>query len=81
MAVSCSSSSSSSYFSDTDSNVSTPYSSEFSDGESASGLSTGEILPYQFEPELSSDGDSPEDAPSTETPDDSSVDRVGNVNW
>ena len=55
------------------------YSSEFSDGES---VYTGiEALPYQFEPEPSPDaGDIPVDVP-TGVPDDSSIDRVGNVDW
>jgi len=39
-----------------------------------------EPLPYQFEPEASPDGDFPVDKP-TEMPDNSSINRIGNVDW
>ena len=81
-------SSSSSCSSDTESILSseTPYSSDFSDDESVSGLLTGmEVRPYQFEPEASPDdhsSDSSPDSPVPErAPDDTSDDRIGNVDW
>ena len=57
---------------------SNPYSSEFSDGES---IYIGIVeLPYQFEPEPSDADEIPVDVP-TEVPDNSSIDRVANVDW
>ena len=81
-------SSSSSCSSDTESILSseTPYSSDFSDDESVSGLLTGmEVRPYQFEPEASPDGHSSDSSPGSpvpkRAPDDTSDDRIGNVDW
>ena len=55
------------------------YSSEFSNGES---VYTGEPLPHQFEPELSPEGhDIPVDELTEVTDDTGSMDRVGNVDW
>ena len=55
------------------------YSSEFSDGES---VYTGERLPYQFDPDLSLEGDDiPVDELTEVTDDTGSMDRVENVDW
>ena len=59
---------SSSSSSDTESNLSseTPYSSDFSDDESVSGLLTGmDVRPYQFEPEASPDSHSSDYSPDS----------------
>ena len=86
MAVSLSDRSSNSSDTDTDDGDSSILSSELSDCDSVSGLPEGtEVLPYQFEPEASPDGDGDScdmDAP-TKAPAavDSSVDRIGNVDW
>ena len=79
MAVSPSPSCSSNTDSESVLSSSSIYSSELSDGES---VCTGEPIPYQFEPELSPEGDDiPVDVP-IEVPDDSGhMDRVGNVDW
>ena len=79
MAVSPSSSCSSSTDSASVLSSSSICSSEFSDGES---VYTGEPLPYQFEPELSPEGDDILVEELTEVTDDTgSIDRVGNVDW